>query len=57
MKKMHHNNKIENDMGNDFSKERKKNGETGKGKGEPVAERQWVLSGLVFRDVCGNSRY
>lgn len=40
-----------------LKKERKRRGETGKDKGELVAERQWVLSGLVFRDVCGNSRY
>ena len=40
-----------------LKKEKTRRGETGKEKGEPVAERRWVLSGLVFRDVCGNSRF
>ena len=60
MKKMHQKSKIENDMRNYFSKERKRREEIRKNTGELVAERRWVLSGLVsemFVGIPGIKRY
>lgn len=48
MKKMHHKNKIENDMGNDFSKERKKQEEE---KQERIRESQLLRDGGSSLDL------